>query len=65
MVADPAKRAIFLQSVVEFIQKYNFDGLDFDWEYPGSRGGVPADKVCPYYYGVLFEEITINSYWFF
>lgn len=45
MVADPAKRAIFTSSVVEFIKKYNFDGLDFDWEYPGSRGGVPADKV--------------------
>uniref|UniRef100_A0A0P5GMF6 chitinase n=1 Tax=Daphnia magna TaxID=35525 RepID=A0A0P5GMF6_9CRUS len=44
MVSDPAKRATFLNSVVSFIQKYNFDGLDFDWEYPASRGGVPADK---------------------
>lgn len=45
MVTDPAKRATFVNSVVSFIQKYNFDGLDFDWEYPASRGGVPADKV--------------------
>lgn len=44
MVSDPAKRATFFNSVVSFIQKYNFDGLDFDWEYPASRGGVPADK---------------------
>lgn len=45
MVSDPAKRATFVNSVVSFIQKYDFDGLDFDWEYPASRGGVPADKV--------------------
>ncbi|KZR97839.1 Chitotriosidase-1 [Daphnia magna] len=44
MVSDPAKRATFVNSVVSFIQKYDFDGLDFDWEYPASRGGVPADK---------------------
>ncbi|KZS05680.1 Chitotriosidase-1 [Daphnia magna] len=44
MVFDPAKRSIFVNSVVNFIRKYNFDGLDFDWEYPANRGGVPSDK---------------------
>lgn len=44
MAADPAKRAVFIQSSVDLLLKYNFDGLDIDWEYPANRGGSPADK---------------------
>lgn len=35
LVRDAAARARFIKHVVEFIEKYNFDGLDLDWEYPG------------------------------
>ncbi len=45
MVSDPSQRAKFTASVVDFLLKYNFDGFDFDWEYPANRGGVPSDKV--------------------
>ncbi|XP_017798525.1 PREDICTED: probable chitinase 2 [Habropoda laboriosa] len=38
------RRTTFVNSVVDFLGTYNFNGLDLDWEYPGSRGGVPADK---------------------
>jgi chitinase len=44
MVKDASKRATFVASVVPFLKKYGFKGLDIDWEYPTQRGGDPADK---------------------
>lgn len=34
LVRDPAARARFIRHVVSFIERYDFDGLDLDWEYP-------------------------------
>lgn len=34
LVNNPSARAKFIQHVVDFVLKHNFDGLDLDWEYP-------------------------------
>jgi chitinase len=36
----PASRAAFIDSAVQFIAKYQLDGLDIDWEYPGMPGAA-------------------------
>jgi GH18 family chitinase len=36
---DAAKRAVFVNSVKEFLTAYDFfDGIDIDWEFPGGEG---------------------------
>jgi chitinase len=44
----PQSRAIFIQSVMDFLKQYDLDGLDIDWEYPGMIGSGhpfrPEDK---------------------
>ena len=43
MAADPVKRQIFLDSILPFVQKYGFEGVDLDWEYPGARDTIDED----------------------
>ena len=54
----PASRAKFIDSAVRFVTRYNLDGLDIDWEYPGLRGAGntfrPEDKQN---YTALLSEL--------
>ncbi|HEY0892177.1 MAG TPA: glycosyl hydrolase family 18 protein [Cellvibrio sp.] len=38
MAANPAHRAIFVNNLVTWMRTYNYDGVNFDWEYPGADG---------------------------
>lgn len=52
-------RKLFAANSLEFIQKYGFDGIDIDWEYPGftnhpTKPGTAADVSNHVY---LLEEL--------
>lgn len=49
LVRSAAARERFIRHVMDFIEKYGFDGLDLDWEYPvcwqvDCKKGTPDEK---------------------
>ncbi len=48
MARTPETRHQFVTSAVDFVNRYQLDGLDIDWEYPGMKGignpFIPEDK---------------------
>ncbi|KAJ4364051.1 hypothetical protein N0V83_009506 [Neocucurbitaria cava] len=56
MVSTQANRAKFIKNLLGFLSQYGFDGVDFDWEYPGAeeRGGKKEDGVN---YTLLLQEL--------
>ena len=58
-VMSDSSRQIFAASAVEIIRKYQLDGVDIDWEYPGMQGDKdnvfrPEDKQ---HYTLMFQAI--------
>lgn len=45
LAANSFYRRVFINSVIDLINNFNFDGLDLDWEFPGVKfGGLANDK---------------------
>lgn len=54
----PELRKAFIISAIKHLRRYNFDGLDLDWEYPASRdGSAPEDREN---YALLVTVSTIS-----
>ncbi len=58
MALTKESRATFIDSVAAFVTRYDLDGLDIDWEYPGLPGSTqkfrPEDKQN---YTLLVKEL--------
>lgn len=71
MANDPAKRAVFVDSVIRFVKKYDFfDGIDIDWEYPGVAGadsGLASASDSAAYTALMrdmraaFDELSLET----
>jgi chitinase len=52
-----ASRTKFAKSCVAFIRKYQFDGVDIDWEYPGGGGGGRSRKEDTANFTLMLAEL--------
>lgn len=60
LVKSAAARAQFIKHVMQFIEKYEFDGLDLDWEYPvcwqvDCKAGFADEKQA---FAALVRELS-------
>jgi chitinase len=57
MAQKDADRITFVNSVVEFLKEYNFDGVMIDWQYPQQNDSDNYVKLL----GELHEKLASTS----
>ena len=58
MALTPESRAKFAKSAVDFIEKYQLDGMDMDWEYPGLPGpGIKFREEDTQNFTLIMKEL--------
>ncbi|XP_052842100.1 chitinase-3-like protein 1 [Drosophila gunungcola] len=57
MVASPSSRNHFCTSMIAFMNKWGFDGVQIDWRYPTQRGGQSDDRKN---FVLLLEELGLS-----
>lgn len=45
-MATPESRTLFANALFDLVEKYQLDGLDFDWEYPNKQG-IGCNTISP------------------
>lgn len=57
-VATKENREILIQNLLSYMQKYNFNGIDLDWEYPGMDvAGITASPADAQNFLFFVEEL--------
>ena len=58
MAADPEKRKAFAEDCRRVVDEYGLDGIDIDWEYPGSSAaGISSSPEDKANYTLLMKDL--------
>lgn len=60
MVSSKANLVTFITNLFAFLDHYGFDGVDFDWEYPGASDRGGNDDDSPNYATFLKKLDQVN-----
>ncbi|RNA03844.1 chitotriosidase-1 isoform X1 [Brachionus plicatilis] len=61
MATNETYRNTFIKSVVKFLRKWKFDGLDLDWEFPAKREGSKETDNRSFSYLVKSINICLEK----
>ncbi|GAB6032000.1 hypothetical protein CHUAL_010377 [Chamberlinius hualienensis] len=62
MASSIRRRQTFVKSLVELLNKYNFEGVVINWKYP-TRGGTPMDSLNYVYLLKDLQTAFKNNNW--